>query len=173
MFNQLFKKHSLELLLHPLHYQFLHGEVYVGVIYNTLLDYKTISYREPPWNYHLDQNKSLSLMRKCHHFGAISIIGCTESCHFDNFRRRQWRKFCQNDISVSVIPFYVNMYAFVNKRYKSFTVEYSSSSWLSHQMEAFSVLLPFCARNSSVTGEFPRQRPVTRSFDVFFDLRLE
>ena len=26
--------------------------------------------------------------------------------------------------------------------------------------------------NSSVTGEFPAQRPVTRSFDVFFDLRL-
>ena len=31
---------------------------------------------------------------------------------------------------------------------------------------------PFCAGNSLVTGEFPSQRPVTRSFDVFFDLRL-
>ena len=28
-----------------------------------------------------------------------------------------------------------------------------------------------CAGNSPVTGEFPAQRPVTRSFDVFFDLR--
>ena len=27
------------------------------------------------------------------------------------------------------------------------------------------------AGNSPVTGEFPTQRPVTRSFDVFFDLR--
>ena len=27
-------------------------------------------------------------------------------------------------------------------------------------------------RHWSVTGEFPAQRPVTRSFDVFFDLRL-
>ena len=26
--------------------------------------------------------------------------------------------------------------------------------------------------NSQATGEFPAQRPVTRSFDVFFDLRL-
>ena len=26
--------------------------------------------------------------------------------------------------------------------------------------------------NSPVTGEFPAQRPVTRSLDVFFDLRL-
>ena len=29
-----------------------------------------------------------------------------------------------------------------------------------------------CAGNSPVTGEFPSQRPVTWSFDVFFDLRL-
>ena len=29
-----------------------------------------------------------------------------------------------------------------------------------------------CAGNSPVTGEFPSQRPVARSFDVFFDLRL-
>ena len=36
----------------------------------------------------------------------------------------------------------------------------------------FSVLLALCAENSPVTGEFPAQRPVTRSFDVFFDLRL-
>ena len=59
-------------------------------------------------------------------------------------------------------------------------------------MEPFSALLAFCARNSPVIGEFPAQefqeaifaeialnsldktaqRPVTRSFDVFFDLRL-
>ena len=36
----------------------------------------------------------------------------------------------------------------------------------------FSVLLALCAGNSPVTGEFPSQRPMTRSFDVFFDLRL-
>ena len=29
-----------------------------------------------------------------------------------------------------------------------------------------------CAGNSPVTGEFPSHGPVTRSFDVFFDLRL-
>ena len=33
-------------------------------------------------------------------------------------------------------------------------------------------LLAICAGNSPVPGEFPAQRPVTRSFDVFFDLRL-
>ena len=41
-----------------------------------------------------------------------------------------------------------------------------------HQMEAFSALLAICAGNSPVTGEFPAQRPETRRFAVFFDLRL-
>ena len=39
-------------------------------------------------------------------------------------------------------------------------------------METFSALLAVCVGNSLVTGEFPSQRSVTRSFDVFFDLRL-
>ena len=39
-------------------------------------------------------------------------------------------------------------------------------------MEVFSTLLAICVENSPVLGEFPAQRPVTRSFDVFFDLRL-
>ena len=38
-----------------------------------------------------------------------------------------------------------------------------SMSWWRHQMETFSAL--------PVPGEFPTQRPVTRSFDVYFDLR--
>ena len=45
-------------------------------------------------------------------------------------------------------------------------------SWWRHQMKTFSALLAICAGNSPVTGEFPAQRPVTRSFDVFFHLRL-
>ena len=39
-------------------------------------------------------------------------------------------------------------------------------------MKTFSALLAICAGNSPVTGEFPAQRPVTRGFDVFFDLRM-
>ena len=45
-------------------------------------------------------------------------------------------------------------------------------SWGCHQMETFSSLRAICAGNSPVSGEFPAQRPVTRSFDIFFDLRL-
>ena len=46
------------------------------------------------------------------------------------------------------------------------------TSWWRHQMETFSALLALCVGNSPVTGEFPSQRPVTRSFGVFFDLRM-
>ena len=38
--------------------------------------------------------------------------------------------------------------------------------------EKISALLNLCEGNPSVTGGFPSQRPVTRSFDVFFDLCL-
>ena len=41
-------------------------------------------------------------------------------------------------------------------------------SWWRHQMETFSALLALCEGE----GEFPAQRAVQRSFDVFFDLHL-
>ena len=58
----------------------------------------------------------------------------------------------------------------------SFQIWYNAAriehtTWWLHQMETFSALLVFCAGKSPVIGEFPSQRPVTRSFDVFFDLR--
>ena len=63
------------------------------------------------------------------------------------------KNFCATDISLSVLRIVQN-------------------SWWRHQMETFSALLAICAGNSPVSGEFPAQRPVTRSFDVFFDVRL-
>ena len=44
--------------------------------------------------------------------------------------------------------------------------------WWRHQMETFSALLYIWAGNSPVAGELYEQMPVTRSLDVFFDLRL-
>ena len=38
--------------------------------------------------------------------------------------------------------------------------------------ETFSALLALCAGNSPVPDEFPSQRPMRRSFDIFFDLCL-
>ena len=46
------------------------------------------------------------------------------------------------------------------------------SPWWRHQMETFSMSLALCVGNSPVNDEFPTQRPVTWSYDVFFDLRL-
>ena len=51
-------------------------------------------------------------------------------------------------------------------------VLYEFMAWWRHEMETFSALLAICAGNSPVPGEFRAQRPVTRSFDVLFDLRL-
>ena len=39
-------------------------------------------------------------------------------------------------------------------------------------MQTFVALLAICVGNSPVTGKFPARRPVTWSFDVFCDLRL-
>ena len=46
------------------------------------------------------------------------------------------------------------------------------TAWWRHQMETFSALLALCAGNSPVTGDFPSQRLLTQSLDVFFDLCL-
>ena len=39
-------------------------------------------------------------------------------------------------------------------------------------METFSALVGFCEGNQPATGGFSSQRPVTQSFDAFFDLLL-
>ena len=44
--------------------------------------------------------------------------------------------------------------------------------WWRHQMKTFSASLAFCVGNSPVNDEFPSERPVKRSFDVIFDVRL-
>ena len=43
-------------------------------------------------------------------------------------------------------------------------------TWWRHQMETISALLALSEENPRVTGGFPLQRPVTRSFHVFCDL---
>ena len=50
--------------------------------------------------------------------------------------------------------------------------KHATISWWRHQMETLSALLAISAGNSPVTGEFPAERPVARSFGAFFYLRL-
>ena len=59
----------------------------------------------------------------------------------------------------------------VPTEYNSFwTTDLVYMTWWRHEMETFPALLVLCAGNSLVTDEFHSQRPVTRNFDVFFDL---
>ena len=81
----------------------------------------------------------------------------------DTYRVLQW--FLHLPITITP-PFKDCLKAF------EVTAAKRGSPWWRHQMETFSALLAICAGNSPVPGEFPAQRPVTRSFDVFFDLRL-
>ena len=60
---------------------------------------------------------------------------------------------------ISVIPKLFNVYMLRSLRH--------TLSWWRHQMETFSALLAIFAGNSPVPGEFPTQKPMTRSFDVF------
>ena len=84
----------------------------------------------------------------------------------------QVREYCavgyESVVKIATSPCY--LYDGITFSFSNFII--SSNAWWRHKMETFSALLAICAGNSPVTGEFPTQRPVTRSFDVFFDLRL-
>ena len=70
-------------------------------------------------------------------------------------------------------PFLIHIRRYpVNHWDHSMTDGFTSPIWWRYQMEAFSALLAPCEGNLPVTGGSPSQRPVTRGFDVFFDLRL-
>ena len=53
-----------------------------------------------------------------------------------------------------------------------FNVTSLALAWWRHQMKTLSGLLGLCEGNPPVADWFPPKRPVTRSLDVFFDLRL-
>ena len=88
-----------------------------------------------------------------------------------------YRKFVMDscDVFIHIIKGYFSVTGpIVSSGANKVTLKYvvTINPWWRHQMETFSALLGICAGNSSVTGEFLAQRPVTRSFDVSFDLYL-
>ena len=76
------------------------------------------------------------------------------------------KTLCFSTCSLEIIQWNVHCFTPVD------LVRSGESAWWRHQMETFSASLAICAGNSPVAGEFPTQRPVTRSFDVFFHLPL-
>ena len=79
---------------------------------------------------------------------------------------------------LKVTEFHLPIYAQVSNLWQTANMSHRHRwtkpflSWWRYAMETFSALLALFVGNSPVTSEFPSQRPVTRSFDVFFDLRL-
>ena len=87
---------------------------------------------------------------------------------FGHPRRRDFSEF---QIKIQSISQTINAFEnIISKNGRHFVL--TTMPWWRHQRETFSALLAFCAGNSPVTGEFPSQRPVTRGFGIFFDLRL-
>ena len=106
----------------------------------------------------LSPNKLLNRQLSCRWFEKpwrpfdVSVMGSKNTCPFNIMRHQQ------------------NGEHFANDNFKGILL--GENPWWRHEMETFTALLDICAGNSPVPGEFPAQRPVTRSFDVFFDLRL-
>ena len=90
-----------------------------------------------------------------HYRNLCWLIVC-EVCYFSQ------RATCQKLFKISFV--YVT---------KLLLQHYIHISLITSSNGNISALLDFCVSNSPVTGEFPKQRPVTRSFEVFFDLRLK
>ena len=103
------------------------------------------------------------------HVYTFAIAVCEMVCAGFKVKKRVYINIDAEHISCMA-----TLYAFLG----TFPIQSSSYrmqieiTWWRHQMETFSALLALCAGNSPVPVEFPAQRPVTRSFDALFDLRL-
>ena len=104
-------------------------------------------------------------------FGTLDKIWCKRLKGWVDIDINQLESIGSISMAVSVTAPYMNQLhgiLWVAERYSHHGV---AVTWWRHQMETFSALLAICAGNSPVPGEFPTQRLVTRSFDVYFDLR--
>ena len=95
---------------------------------------------------------------------SIMHIWCLSCVQLYNYRVRQTQ--LGNGSSIRIL-----MYLAIERSLCFGMIQGNASivsTWWRHQMETFSALLALCVGNSPVTGEFPSQMPVTRSFDVLF-----
>ena len=91
------------------------------------------------------------------------MIGlCGRSVISDHFTRENW-----NVLSYCFIYIYKSLYILYSNGHGT------DVPWWRYQMEAFSALLSLCEGNPPVRSPVVfLKRPVTRSFDIFFGLRL-
>ena len=110
-----------------------------------------------PWVYHVITKQ------QCRYYVGSMILSCLMLFIHIKLRLWMWGDKYNPEVEMSSChcrAVVENVYAF-----------YWKYTWWHHQRETFFALLVFCAGNSRITGEFSAQRPVTRSFDVFFNLR--
>ena len=110
------------------------------------------SIQKKPLRNHKWGNKLHSLQLKFTKIYQVKERGCTDE-----------RVSCFS-------PYIGNAHVIIN--HHQWVCKKHTHPWWRHHMETFFALLALCAGNSPVTSEFPTQRPVTRSFVVSFDLRL-
>ena len=104
--------------------------------------------------------------------GLMQKIFCTQNEHLHAFyaptkNRTNWMRASCWFLFLKKIGHYFWRRVYMHQLYGS-----SWPPWCRHRMETFAALLAHCEGNPPVSGGFPSQRPVTRSFDVFSDLRL-
>ena len=119
---------------------------------------------------------NLSVANSFWNFPEI-IMAVMASCSMQNLKERACLEQISGTRRVNVIGnIYIYIYG-MQLLIPTLTsihicLNHSKPTWWSHQMETLSALLDIGVGNSPITGEFPAQRPLTRSFDVFFDLPL-
>ena len=95
---------------------------------------------------------------------VYSLVGTTCFMNRNNIFNSCW--FVTIWLWLDPKPFSLSLHAFLDIAWILFLYD-DVIKW-----KHFSALLALCVGNSPVTAEFPIQRPVTRSFYIFFDQRL-
>ena len=88
-------------------------------------------------------------------------------------------KGCYTSQTCSCFVFVIDVFVYLQREgsmlnshiTSRFSVSLVNYAWC-NQKETFSMLLALCGGNSPVTGEFPLPMPLTRSLNIFSDLRL-
>ena len=94
-----------------------------------------------------------------------------------SFWKHKWRWTIHLFLNVHLVVYDTGTLIIASKiQYTTAVVRMARSfllfwTWWRHRMETFPALLALCAGNSPATGELLAQRPVRRSFGVFFNLR--
>ena len=123
-------------------------------------------------------NDSLNYCIVFHTYNDIHIyINTNWSVHWASFASPFFKFVKVTGTVIFTILCLYYLYSFVinqlgNWPLSKITIKHTVIYTMTSSNGNISALLALCEGNSPVTGEVPSQRPVTRSFDVFFDLCL-